>query len=174
MSFLVPSQNQIDQFRITVFRSAALQGNLQELAIDQRRDEFTGAQVPRDAERWRMEEKATVYVIVPDDAVRDSIQTLIETADLAAHSHASAASFLRIVPFPTNGCVLINHNLPDMTGLEVVEHLRRRGVALPVIVMTPGADPAMGSAAERFGALLLEKPFVPRRLIGLIQMALSR
>jgi two-component system response regulator FixJ len=116
-----------------------------------------------------MEEKATVYVIAPDDAVRDSIQLLIETADLAVRSHASAASFSRIVPFPNNGCVLIDQNLPDMTGLEVVEHLRRRGVTLPVIVMTLGADPAMGFAAERFGALLLEKPFVPRRLVDLIQ-----
>jgi two-component system response regulator FixJ len=121
-----------------------------------------------------MEEKATVYVIEPDDAVRDSIQLLIETADLAARSHASAASFLRIVPFPSNGCVLIDQNLPDMTGLEVVEHLRRRGVAVPIIVMTSGAEPARGSAAERFGVLLLEKPFDPRRLIDLIQMARSR
>jgi two-component system, LuxR family, response regulator FixJ len=121
-----------------------------------------------------MEEKATVYIVEPDDAVRDSIQLLIETADLAAHSHASAASFLSIVPFQNNGCVLIDQNLPDMTGLEVVEHLRRRGVAVPIIVMTSEEDPAMGSAAERFGVLLLEKPFAPRRVIDLIQMALSR
>jgi two-component system, LuxR family, response regulator FixJ len=121
-----------------------------------------------------MEEKATVYVIVPDDAVRDSIQVLMETAGLAARSHASAVSFLRIVPVSNNGCVLIDQNLPDMTGLEVVEQLRRRGVAVPIIVMTCRADPTIGSAAERFGVLLLEKPFGSRRLIGLIQMALSR
>src|SRR5437763_5016144 len=110
-----------------------------------------------------MEEKATVYVIAPDDAVRDSSQLLIETADLAARSHTSAASFLRT--FPNNGCVLIDQNLPDMMGLEVVEHLRRRGVAVPIIVMTSGAEPAMSSAAERFGVLLLEKPFGSGRLI---------
>ena len=121
-----------------------------------------------------MEEKATVYVIAPDDAVRDSIQLLIETADLAARSHASATSFLSIVPFPNSGCVLIDQNLPEMTGLEVVEHLRRRGVAVPIIVMTSGADPAMCCAAERSGVLLLEKPFGSLRLIDLIQMALSR
>ncbi len=121
-----------------------------------------------------MEEKATVYVIEPDHAVRDSIQLLIETADLVARSYASAASFLRTVPFPNNGCVLIDQNLPDMTGLEVVELLRRRGVAVQVIVMTFGADPAMGSAAERFEVLLLEKPFRPQRLLDLIRTALGR
>jgi two-component system response regulator FixJ len=122
----------------------------------------------------RMEEKATVYVVEPDDAVRDSIQLLIETADLAARSYASAASFLRTVPFPNNGCVLIDQNLPDMTGLEVVERLRRRGVRVPAIVMTFRADPAMGSAAERLGVLLLEKPFRSGRLIDLIETVLSR
>jgi len=121
-----------------------------------------------------MEEKATVYVIEPDHAVRDSIQLLIETADLVARSYASAASFLRTVPFPNNGCVLIDQNLPDMTGLEVVELLRRRGVAVQVIVMTFGADPAMGSAAERLEVLLLEKPFRPQRLLDLIRTALGR
>jgi two-component system response regulator FixJ len=122
----------------------------------------------------RMEEKATVYVVEPDDAVRDSIQLLIEAADLAARSYASAASFLRAVPFPNNGCVLIDQNLPDMTGLEVVERLRRRGVGVPAILMTFRADPAMGSAAERFGVLLLEKPFRPGRLIDLVETVLSR
>jgi len=121
-----------------------------------------------------MEEKTTVYVIAPDDAVRDSIQLLIETADFAAHSHASAASFLHIVPFPNHGCVLIDQNLPDMTGLQLVEHLRRRGVAVPIIVMTSGADSSIGTTAERFGILLLEKPFGSGRLIDLIQMALNR
>jgi two-component system response regulator FixJ len=120
-----------------------------------------------------MEEKATVYVVEPDDAVRDSIQLLIETTDLAACPYASAASFLRTVPF-SNGCELIDQNLPDMTGLEVVERLRRRGVGVPAILMTFGADPAMGSAAERFGILLLEKPFRPQRLLDLIRTALGR
>jgi len=121
-----------------------------------------------------MEEKATVYVVEPDDAVRDSIQLLIETAGLAARSFASAASFLRTVPFPNNGCVLIAQNLPDMTGLEVVEGLRRRGLGLPAIVMTFRADPAMGSAAKRCGVLLLEKPFRPQRLLDLIRTAVDR
>jgi two-component system, LuxR family, response regulator FixJ len=123
-----------------------------------------------------MEEKATVYVIAPDDAVRDSIELLIETADLAVRSHASAASFMNMVPFPNNGCVLIDQNLPDMTGLEVVEHLRGRGIAVPIIVMTSGADPGMRSAPERerLRVLLLKKPFGSGRLINLIQMSLSR
>jgi two-component system, LuxR family, response regulator FixJ len=123
-----------------------------------------------------MEEKATVYVIAPDDAVRDSIELLIETADLAVRSHASAASFMNMVPFPNNGCALIDQNLPDMTGLEVVEHLRGRGIAVPIIVMTSGADPGMRSAPERerLRVLLLEKPFGSGRLIDLIQMSLSR
>jgi two-component system, LuxR family, response regulator FixJ len=121
-----------------------------------------------------MEDKATVYVIVDDDAVRDSIKLLIETADFVAPSYASAASFLRTVPFPNSCCVLIDENLPDMTGLEVVERLRRRGVAVPAIVMTFGADPAMASAAERFGVLLLEKPFRPQRLLDLIWTGLGR
>jgi two-component system response regulator FixJ len=142
--------------------------------MDQRREEFTAPQMPRPLEEWRMEEKSTVYVIEPDHAVRDSIQLLIETADFAAPSYASAASFLREVPFPNNGCVLIDQNLPDMTGLEVVERLRRRGVAVPVIVMTFGADPAMGAAAEQLGVLLLEKPFRPQRLLDLIWTALGR
>ena len=121
-----------------------------------------------------MADKATVYIIEDDDAVRDSIHLLIETADLVARSFASAGSFLRAMPLLNNSCVLIAQNLPDMTGLVVLQDLRGRGVGAPAIIMTIGADPAISSAAVRFGALILEKPYRPRRLIDLIRTALDR
>ena len=83
-----------------------------------------------------MAEKATVYIIEDDDAVRDAIHLLIETANLAARSFASAGSFLRAMPLLNNSCVLIAQNLPDMTGLVVLQDLRGRGVGAPAIIMT--------------------------------------
>ena len=122
-----------------------------------------------------MADKATVYVIEDDDAVRDSIHLLIESAGLTPRSYASAASFLRAVPFPSNSCCLLtDQNMPDMTGLELLQHLRGLGIAVPAIVMTAGTDCPIGSTAERFGALLLEKPFRPRLLLDLIETALGQ
>jgi len=62
-------------------------------------------------------------------------------------------------------CVVAEMRLPDMTGVELIGALRRRGVAAPVILLSAESDVATAVSAMRAGALdFIEKPHVDRLL----------
>jgi FixJ family two-component response regulator len=67
------------------------------------------------------------------------------------------------------GCVIVDHHMPGMSGLEVVEALRRAGVLVPTILVTGRLDPGIAQRAAQLGvAAVLEKPFSTTRLVELI------
>lgn len=77
---------------------------------------------------------------------------------------ASAAAFLAAVPLDL-ACVVSETRLPDMTGVELIQSLRARGVVAPVILLAAESDVATAVAAMRAGALdFIEKPHVDRLL----------
>jgi len=62
-------------------------------------------------------------------------------------------------------CVVAEMRLPDMTGVELIGALRRRGVNAPVILLSAESDVATAVSAMRAGALdFIEKPHVDRLL----------
>ena len=120
-----------------------------------------------------MSEQPIVCIIDDDDAVRDSIRMVLECHGYPVRTYASATVFLRDGPLDGSGCLLIDVNMPDMNGLELLDELRRRGVTIPAIVMTGGLTARVPSL-DRTGARLVEKPFRVGELIGCIETALGR
>ena len=120
----------------------------------------------------------TVYVIDDDLAVRDSIQFLLESAGLQARTFPSAAAFLAacdpcVEPMP--GCLVVDLRLPGISGLELQEELRRRGLDLPAIVITGHGDVPAAVRAMKAGAVdFIEKPFNDQQLLDRIREALVR
>jgi two-component system response regulator FixJ len=113
----------------------------------------------------------TTYIIHDDDAVRDSIRLLLECFGFVVSDYASCRAFLREVRPEANSCVLVNLDMPEMTSLQLLDQLRREGIA---IVMTKRAgDPRIRAAVDRAGAMLLEKPFQPGELVRCIKEVLS-
>jgi FixJ family two-component response regulator len=122
-----------------------------------------------------MEEEPLVHVVDDDEAMRDSLQWLLEGNGHRVRTHPDAGSFLACVDPSSDGCVLLDVRMPGMSGLELFEELRRRELPLPVIFVTGHGDIPMAVRMLRKGAVdFLEKPFSDAQLLGCIEEALAR
>lgn len=116
-----------------------------------------------------------VYIVDDDEAVRDSLQILLESAGLKAETFSSGVQFLEAAPSLATGCILLDVRMPDMDGLEVQERLNAKGVRLPVIVITGHGDVPVAVRAMKAGALdFVEKPFTEDAILGSIRVGLAR
>jgi two-component system response regulator FixJ len=121
-----------------------------------------------------MNENQTVYVIDDDDAARDSLQFLLETAGLSAKTFETAAAFLKNLPASDSGCVITDVRMPGMTGIELLKALKARAFPLPVIVITGHGDVPLAVDAMREGAAdFLEKPYNDDALLRSISRAVA-
>lgn len=117
---------------------------------------------------------ATVYIVDDDHAVRESTAMFLSLKGLRTQSHASAEALLDRLPPRANGCLLLDHRMPGMTGLELQQELVRRGIRLPVIIMTAHGDVASTRQALKAGALdFLEKPVDHALLLDVVGAALA-
>jgi FixJ family two-component response regulator len=115
----------------------------------------------------------TIYIVDDDEGVRDSARALLESYDMVVEDFASAREFLASFDEAVAGLVLLDVNMPEMTGLELLEHMRAQSIATPVIFVTAQHDAQMRARATRAGAFaMLEKP-VDDRLITTINDALK-
>jgi two-component system response regulator FixJ len=116
----------------------------------------------------------TVHVIDDDEAMRQSLVFLLDSAGLTARAHDSAVSFLAATDIDPSGIVLTDVRMPDITGLELVRRMRALGMAQPVIVMTGHGDVSLAVEAMRSGACdFLEKPFEDEALLRSIHAAIE-
>jgi len=81
-----------------------------------------------------MEEGRLVHVVDDDEAMRDSLQWLLEGSGHRVRTYADAASFLAAVGPQDGGCVLLDVRMPGMSGLDLQAELARRGLPLAVII----------------------------------------
>ncbi len=97
-------------------------------------------------------------VIDDDAAVLDSLRFLLEVAGHRVKTYASAAAFLADEG-PRPDCLVLDHHMPHMTGLELVERLRAEGTTPRVMLITGSSSPAIRERAAELGvAKVLEKP----------------
>jgi two-component system response regulator FixJ len=121
-----------------------------------------------------MPENPTIYVIDDDEAARDSLQFLLETAGLKARTFETAAAFLKNLPGPDSGCVITDVRMPGITGIELLKTLKARAFPLPVIVITGHGDIPLAVEAMREGAAdFLEKPYNDEALLQSIGRAID-
>jgi two-component system response regulator FixJ len=118
---------------------------------------------------------AIIHVIDDDEAVRDSLAFLLETADLTVKTYDSAGRFLDDLADVAVGCVITDVRMPGMTGLELVRELTARGTDLPVIVITGHGDVPLAVEAMRAGVVdFIEKPFEDEVILSALRTALDR
>ncbi len=117
----------------------------------------------------------TVFVVDDDDAIRDSLRWLLESARLPVETFASASEFLTAFDAARPGCLVLDVRMPEMSGLELQERLAARGGSLPIIVLTAHADVPMAVRAMKNGAAdFLVKPFRSQELLERIHAALRK
>jgi FixJ family two-component response regulator len=118
-------------------------------------------------------ERETIFIVDDDENVRDSARALLESYDHVVEVFASAQAFLERYEQGRKGCVLLDVNMPDMGGLELLELLRDRGIRIPVIMVTAQNEATLRERAARAGAFaFFEKP-VTDSLIATIDQALK-
>lgn len=116
-----------------------------------------------------------VYVIDDDEAVRDSIGMLLDSADLAHQCFVSADDFLALHDGSQRGCLVLDIRMPGMTGLELQQRLAEIGSTLPIIFITGHGDVPMAVEAMRQGAFdFLRKPVDEANFIDRIRNALDQ
>lgn len=118
---------------------------------------------------------AIVHVIDDDEAMRDSLSFLLETAGYGSCAYDSAATFLAAISTLSPGCIITDIRMPEMSGMELVQRLNERGVFHPVIVITGHADVLMAVEAMKAGVVdFIEKPFDDEVLLLAVRRALAR
>jgi FixJ family two-component response regulator len=117
-----------------------------------------------------------VYLVDDNLAFRRSTALLLGTAGIEVHDFDSGAALL--AQFERGGvpgigaCTVSDVRMPDMSGLELLEELKRRKYEIPVIFVTAHADIPLTVEAMRRGAVnFIEKPFAAEVLIEAIKLA---
>lgn len=115
-----------------------------------------------------------VHVVDDDAALRESLAFLLSTAGLECRTYDSAQALLARGPAMEPGCVVTDVRMPGMSGMELIEELRKVGAPHPVIVLTGHADVPLAVAAMKAGVSdFLEKPFEDEALIAAVRTALA-
>jgi two-component system response regulator FixJ len=110
-----------------------------------------------------------VAVVDDDDAVRESLQFLLETAGFSVAAYNSAAQFLNEATLGELTCLVVDQHMPDQTGLQLVSSLRRQGAKLPIALITGSPSPDLVRLARQLGvAQVLEKPLDDDLLLDFI------
>lgn len=112
-----------------------------------------------------------VHVVDDDEAVRESLEALLMVAGHDVQTYASAEEFLARAP-EDGGCLLVDVNMPGMSGLDLLELLSGRGRNAPILVLTARRDDGLREQALGFGAsAFLAKPVPGDELLRAIAEA---
>jgi FixJ family two-component response regulator len=116
-----------------------------------------------------------VIVIVDDDfAVRNSLAFVLTEEGFLVRTYCSAEMLLDDVHLDDANCLVIDQKLPGLSGLDLVDELRRRDVSAPVILITTGPTAQMRRAAATAGVAIVEKPLIGDALFHQIHLNLAR
>jgi FixJ family two-component response regulator len=116
----------------------------------------------------------TVFIVDDDSTLRESLSWLLQSMRMPVRAFASAREFLSACDASQAGCVLIDVRMPDISGLQLQEMMRARGMRLPVIFITGHGDVPMAVRAMKAGACdFLEKPFNDQMLLELVQQCIA-
>lgn len=115
-----------------------------------------------------------VFVVEDDPDWLTLVSGVLERAGFPVERLVSPQEILDRLPLPERGCLFLDLNLPGMSGVELHRELRRRGLALPVILMTAYGEVAVAVEAMRDGVFdFLEKPGVVEEAVARVEAAVA-
>jgi len=99
----------------------------------------------------------TVLVVDDDPDIRESIEELLTSDGLHAAVASNGLEALRVIENRPIGVVLLDLMMPVMDGRQMVEEMRRRGLSVPVVLLSAGRD--LRRVSSELGLDAIEKPF---------------
>jgi two-component system response regulator FixJ len=116
-----------------------------------------------------MTTKGIVYVIDDDEAMRDSLNFLLDSSGYKVALFDTAQGFLDALPGLVFGCVVSDVRMPGLDGIELLKRVKTQHNPFPILIMTGHGDVPLAVEAMKLGAVdFLEKPFEDDRLTAMI------
>lgn len=111
-------------------------------------------------------ERPLVSVVDDDESVRESLPDLLREFGFAANAFSSAKEFLSSDRVGQTKCLILDVAMPDMTGIELQQELKRLGQPIPIVFITAQKDESVRNTALQEGAKnFLHKPFSDTALL---------
>jgi DNA-binding NtrC family response regulator len=121
------------------------------------------------------EENAVVFVVDDDTSIRESLRNLIRSAGLSVRTFSSAQEFLTSQRPQVPSCLVLDVQLPGLSGLDLQQELAKANIQIPIIFLTGHGDIPTSVRAIKAGALeFLTKPFNDEDLLDAIQQGIAR
>ncbi len=119
--------------------------------------------------------KPTVFIIDDDEAVRDSIQELMNSVGLNAEVYETAHQYLEAFDPERPGCLVLDVRMAHMSGPALQAKLNERGARIPIVFISGYGDIPMAVKAIQAGAVdFVQKPYHEQQLLDSINEALRR
>ena len=119
--------------------------------------------------------RGTVYVVDDDEAVRDSVQWLLEGQDFRVRCFESAEVFLARYDPREVACLIVDIRMDGMSGLELQDRLLERKSPLPIAFITGHGDVPLAVDTMKKGAMdFIQKPFKEDQLVPLVERMLEQ
>jgi FixJ family two-component response regulator len=117
----------------------------------------------------------TVFIVDDDAFIREALETLVEAAGWTARAFASADMFLACQPAKGPSCLVLDVEMPGLSGLDLQARIADDRADMPIIFITGHGDIPMSVRAIKAGAAeFLTKPFAEQVLLEAIGSALDR
>jgi FixJ family two-component response regulator len=115
-----------------------------------------------------------VAVIDDDNDVGDVLGGLLETMGYQVETYRSGTDFLSNAQMDRLACLIVDQNMPKMTGLDMIAQLTERGINIPALLITGVHDPDVERKAANLGVMtVLEKPMSHHELLRFISISVG-
>jgi FixJ family two-component response regulator len=116
-----------------------------------------------------------VHIVDDEAKVRDALTLLLSTAQIESRSYGSAEEYLTLNPLKEPACILLDNQLPGMSGIELLKRIVAETRDSSVIMITAYGDVPTAVLAMKAGAFhFVQKPFDAEALLTTVEEALTR
>ena len=118
--------------------------------------------------------KPSIILVDDDAALRTALKFSLELDGFEVKAFDSGEALLKGALPRQGGCLVLDQNLPGLSGLEALSILRSRGNRLPALLITSHPGPGLRASAQSALAMIVEKPLLGDALVGCIQNLLDQ
>ena len=122
-----------------------------------------------------MAQNPLISIVDDHSLTRATIEDFVKSLGFSACAFASAESFLQSSSISKTGCLILDVQMPKMSGVDLQDHLSQNGFDIPIVFITAYADEAIKARALNAGAIgFLRKPLDLQELADCLHVALRR